>query len=130
MHMRADSAVLKVAKTGSSPEVEFVSGDAQWGKYETYLWDSGGHYLMLVRRGLNNDHIPDKFAFSLSTGELKGCQFMWEAIIGALGAIGQQYSLKAAFIQDDQPFIGQPFEYSGPLDAMKVIADFVEFRAV
>ena len=128
--MRVDGAVLKVAKTGSASEAELVFGDAQWGKHETYLWDSAGHNPTLVRRGLSNDHIPDKFAVSLSTGELKGCQFMWEAPIGALGAIGQQYSLKAAFIQDGQPFIGQPFEYGGPLDAMKVIADFVKFRAV
>jgi hypothetical protein len=104
--MRADGAVLKVAKTGSAPEAELVFGDAQWGKYETYLWDSAGHNPTLVRRGLNNDRIPDKLAVSLSTAELKGCQFTWEVTIG------------------------EPFEYSGPLDAVKVIADFAKFRVV
>src|SRR5262245_5449199 len=130
MRMRADGAVLKVAKTGSAPEAELVFGDAQWGKYETYLWDSSGHNPPLVSRGVNNGRIPDKLAVSLSTAELKGCQFTWEVTIGALGAIGQQYSLKGAFTQDRQPLTVQPFEYSGPLDAVKVIADFVKFRVV
>jgi hypothetical protein len=130
MRMRADGAVLKVAKTGSAPEVELVFGDAQWGKYETYLWDCAGHNSTLVRRELNNGCIPDKFAVRLSTAELKGCQFMWEVTIGALRAIGQQYSLKMAFTQDGQPFTAQRFEYSGPLDAVKVLADFVKFRVV
>ena len=128
--MRADGAVLKVAKTGSAPEVELVFGDAQLGKYETYLWDSAGHNPTLIRRGLNNDRVPDKFAVSLSATELKGCQFTWEVTIGALGTIGQQYSLKVAFTQDGRPLTAHPFEYSGPLDAVKVIADFVKFRVV
>src|ERR1700757_1774255 len=94
MRMRVDGGVLKVAKTGSAPGAELVFGDAQWGKHETYLWDSAGHNPTLVRRGLNNDRIPDKLAVSLSTAELKGCQFTWEVTIGALGAIGQQLQLE------------------------------------
>ena len=47
-----------------------------------------------------------------------------------LSAIGQQYSLKVAFTQDGQPFTAQPFEYSWPLDAVKVIADFVKLQVV
>jgi hypothetical protein len=83
MRMRADGAVLKVAKSGSAPEAELVFGDAQWSKTETHLWDSAGHNPTLVRRGSNRSH-PDKVAASLSTAELKGCRFTWEVTIRAL----------------------------------------------
>jgi hypothetical protein len=94
--MRVDGAVLKVAKTGSAPEAELVVGDVQWGKYETYLWDSAGHNPTRVRPGLHNDRIPDKLAVSLSIAELKGCQFTWEVTIGALGAMGLHAGRPAA----------------------------------
>ncbi len=128
--MRADGAVLKVAKNGPPPEIELIFGHAQWGKYEVWLWDLAGHSPTLVRRGLNNDNIPDKFPISISAAELEKCQLTWEATIGALGAKGQQYSLQVIFSQGGKPLTAQPFFYTGPLDGVKVIADFVKFRAV
>jgi len=61
MRMRADGAVLKVAKSGSAPEAELVFGDAQWSKTETHLWDSAGNNPTLVRRGSNNDRIQTRW---------------------------------------------------------------------
>jgi hypothetical protein len=128
--MRADGAVLKVAKTGPAPEMELIFGQAQWGKYEVYLWDSTGQNPTLVRRGLNNDQIADRFPVSASAAELQDRQLTWEVTIGALGAQGQQYSLRVVFTQAGKPLTPKPFEYSGPLDGVKVIADFVKFKVV
>ncbi|HZJ14967.1 MAG TPA: hypothetical protein VFD27_07955 [Chthoniobacteraceae bacterium] len=128
--MRADGAVLKVAKAGPPPAIELIFGHAQWGKYEVWLWDLAGHNPTLVRRGLNNDNIPDKFPISVSAAELEKCQLTWEVTIGALGAKDQQYSLQVIFTQGGKQLTAQPFFYTGPLDAVKVIADFVKFRTV
>lgn len=128
--MPANGAILKVAKTGGAPEMELIFGHAQWGKYDVYLWDAAGHNPTLVRRGLNNDHIPDVFPVSLSAADLARTQLTWEVTIGALGQAGQQYSLQVIFRQDGKPLTTEPFLYTGPLDAVKVIADFVKFRVV
>lgn len=128
--MPANGALLKVAKAGPPPEIELIFGNAQWGKYEVWLWDPAGHNPTLIRRGLNNDHIPDKFPISLSAAELDKAQLTWEVTIGALGANSQQYSLQVMFRQGNQDLIAKPFLYTGPLDAVKVIADFVKLRAV
>ena len=130
MSNRADGVVLKVAKTGPAPEIELIFGNAQWGKYDVYLWDIAGHSSTLVRRGLNNDQIPDRFAISVSAAELKDRQLTWEVTIGAMGNKGQQYSLRVIVTQAGQPLPGGTFEYSGPLDAVKVIADFAKFKVV
>ncbi len=128
--MRADGAVVQVRANGPAPKMELIFGHAQWGKYEVYLWDATGHQPTLVRRGLNNDQIPDKFALSLSASELRDAQLTWEVTIGALGNQGQQYSLRVILTQAGQALTDKPFTYSGPLNAVKVIADFVKFDIV
>lgn len=126
--MSADGAVVQVKASGPPPKMELIFGHAQWGKYEVYLWDATGHQATLVRRGLNNDQIPDKFPLSLSASELRDAQLTWDVTIGALGAHGQQYSLRVIFTQAGEALTEKPFTYSGKLDAVKVIADFVKFE--
>ena len=130
MSIRADGAVLKVAKSGPAPEIELIFGNAQWGKYDVYLWNSAGQSPTHVRHGLNNDQIADRFAISATAAELKDRQITWEATIGALGAKGQQYSLQVIFTQGGTPLAAGTFEYHGPLDGVKVIADFAKFKVV
>lgn len=124
--MNANGAVIKLDKSGPPPFIELIFGDAQWGSYSVYLWDAAGHQPTLVRKGLNNDAVSDKFPISISAAELDGCQMTWEATIGALGgSTGQLYSLEVVVTQGRKT-LGD-FEYQGALDGVKVLADFAKF---
>ena len=127
--MPAHGAILRVQRDGGAPQIELVFGHAQWGKYDVYLWDAAGHQPTLLRRGLNNDQIPDVFPIALTARELDRAQLTWEVTIGALSAKGPQYSLQVRITQDGRLLSSAPYSYSGSLDAVKVIADFVKFRA-
>ena len=126
--MPANGAILRIDRNGSPPVMELEFGDAQWGKYLVYLWDAAGEQPVLVRRGLNNDHIPDVFPVSTTVTALKNRQLTWEATIGALGAGKQKYSLRVSFTQGGKPLAGTPFTYTGQLDGAKVIADYVKLE--
>lgn len=128
--MQANGAVLRVAASGPAPVMELVFGHAQWGKYEVFLWDAAGQQPARVRRGLNNDQIADKFRVARTGAELRDAQLTWEVTIGALGSQGQQYSLRVVFSQARRILTPSPFTYTGPLDVVKVIADFVKFEVV
>ena len=126
--MPANGAVLQIDRNGPPPEMELEFGDAQWGKYQVYLWDAGGEEPALVRRGLNNDQIPDVFPIAAKVTALKNRQLTWEATIGALGARKQKYSLTVTFTQGGKLLTAKPFSYAGQLDGAKVIADYVKLE--
>ena len=126
--MPANGAVLRIDRNGPPPVMELKFGNAQWGKYEVYLWDAVGQQPALVRRGLNNDQVPDVFALGSSAAALKDCQLTWEATIGALGTGNQRYHLTVSFTQGGKPLSGTPFSYTGKLDSVKVLADYVKLN--
>jgi hypothetical protein len=126
--MPANGAVLQINRNGPPPVMELKFGDAQWGDYKVYLWDAAGRQPTLVRRGLNNDQIPDVFPIGATVAALASCQLTWQATIGALGAGTQQYSLRVSFTQAGTPLSGTPFVYRGKLDNAKVIADYVKLQ--
>jgi hypothetical protein len=118
-------AILTIAEDGPPPVIELIFGDAQWGRYSVYLWDAAGHQPTLVRKGLNNDTIADRFPLSISAAELDGSQVTWEVTIGALGGgQGQLYNLQVIFTQGTT--LLDRLDYQGALDSVKVIADFAK----
>jgi hypothetical protein len=127
--MPANGTIVKVDPAGPPPVMELKFGDAQWGKYEVYLWDPSGEQPALVRRGFNNDQIPDVFPVAASAAQLKNRPLTWEATIASLGGgRGQRYSLTVSFKQAGQPLTAKPFLYTGALNNVKVIADYVKFE--
>jgi hypothetical protein len=52
--------VYRLNASGSNPTIEVIFGQANWGNYQTFIYDSNGKNPILVSEGVNTDEIPDK----------------------------------------------------------------------
>jgi hypothetical protein len=121
------------------PECEIVFGQAQYGKYQTFLWDTTGHNPKLVCAGTNDDAIADKFPVRdsnceiepgtiNSVNDLEQRIFSWEVIVAAIASgPGQLYSVTVNILQKGKVVPGGSFSYTGALNTSELVYDHVRF---
>ena len=122
-----DEKVVRVNRSGGSIVIELTFGQAQFGKYQIYLYDSQGNNPKLIGGGLSTDQQPDVFEIP-KPGSLDQYMLGWQGFITAYSTQeGQRYSLSVTIQQDGQPLEiqGPSPNQSGPLSGTKVFADYV-----
>jgi hypothetical protein len=135
--------IIKLSAAGGIPDCEIVIGQAQFGKYQAFVWDTTGHNPLTVCSGTNDDTVPDRFPISDSNcgsqpaSAIKSVQdldkriFSWEVIVAALGAgPGQLFSVTVRITQDGAPVPGGNFTQSGPLNGAQLVYDHVRFIVI
>ncbi|HEU4597325.1 MAG TPA: hypothetical protein VFS10_19500, partial [Pyrinomonadaceae bacterium] len=82
--------IVKLDAGGGLPECQITIGQGQYGKYQTFIWDTTGHDPKDVMAGTNDDTIADKFPIRESksptikkVGDLDKRVFSWEIIVAA-----------------------------------------------
>lgn len=128
--MPAHGKILLVDKNGLPPEVELTIGQAQWGEYVIYLWDSQHHNPVQIGAGLNSDNVPDKFFVGNSAAALEGRRVSWQVgIASPKTGPGQKYALTVRVTQGGVLVPGGLIEDSGALSRGSIfLRDFVQFQ--
>jgi hypothetical protein len=129
--MPVNGQVVKFNKKGGKVSIEFIVGQAQWGRFRAILWDQPGHKHEEVGQGMNTDQIPDIWDLPVQkAAQLDGRMVSWEVAIGPLGASkGQLFSLSVRLSQDGNPLPGGVILETGALGDSKFIFDFVTLEA-
>ena len=135
--------ILKLDPTGGIPMCEIIIGQAQFGKYQTFVWDVSGHNPLSVCTGTNDDSVTDKFPVSDSNcgtqpgtviktvQDLDKRIFSWEVIVAALGSgPGQLFSVTVKITQGGAPVPGGVFTQSGSLTGAELVYDHVRFIVI
>jgi hypothetical protein len=127
--MPVNGQVVKFSKKGGPVSIEFVVGQAQWGRFRSFLWQDKQSNQQ-IGEGINTDQIPDIWPLPEKAAKLDGKVVSWEVAIGPLGTNkGQLYSLSVRLSQDGQALPGGVILDAGELGDAKFIFDFVKLEA-
>lgn len=119
---------IKLDPNGPIPEVDVFFGQAQFAKYIVELLDSDGKNPQVIMQGNNIDNLPDHFSIGVSPQDLVGNHLSWSFTIAApASGEGQLYFARITITQGGKNLKDGPFEYSGPLDGVKMKIDLAEF---
>ncbi|MGH9962121.1 MAG: hypothetical protein ACREBC_34165 [Pyrinomonadaceae bacterium] len=128
---------VELDSSAGIPSCEIIFGQAQFGKYQTFLWDHTGHNPRLVCTGTNDDAISDVFPIRDSnceteTGTINSVNdldqliFSWEVIVAAIASgPGQLYRVTVNILQKGQVVPNGSFSYKGALDTSELVYDHV-----
>lgn len=118
-----------LAVGGGVPEVEIVIGQAQFGTYEIYLWDSDGTSPRLIGKGLNTDSLPDVHPIGPAAA-LGGKKMTWQCVVSApKKSPGQKYSVTVIVRQDGNVCENSPYQQTGSLSGgTRIVHDYTEFK--
>lgn len=120
---------VTLSGSGGVPQLEVIVGNAQFGKYQTALYDSTDHNPEDIGSGVNTDTIPDKFPIKDSRGSLNNRVLTWDVIVAAfVSGPGQFYSVTIKITQDDKVVTGGLFQYNGPLNGAEIVTDIVRLK--
>jgi hypothetical protein len=127
--MPVNGQVVKFNKKGGPVSIEFVVGQAQWGRFRSFLWQDKQSNSQ-IGEGINTDQIPDIWPLPEKAAKLDGRVVSWEVAIGPLGTTkAQLYSLSVRLSQDGQALPGGVILDSGELGDAKFVFDFVKLEA-
>lgn len=130
---------VKLISADGIPQCRIIFGQLQFGKYQTFLWDTTGHNPKMVCAGTNDDTVEDIFPIRdskcetepgtiNSVGDLDQRVFSWELIVAAItSSPGQTYSISVNILQKGNTVPGGAFSYTGALSTSELIYDHVRF---
>lgn len=123
-----EEKITSLSAKGRVPQVEVTIGQAQFGKYELYLWDANGQNPVLVGSGLNTE-VPHSFPVGISVGTLDAKILTWQCIVSALSTDpNQHYAVIVTIRQDGQIALNSPYVQAGPLSGTEIVHDFTRFK--
>jgi len=128
--MAANGRTVNFDRNGGKVSMEFVIGDAQWGRFRSFLWNNDGTNPKEIGHGVNTDNVPDVYTVPGRVADLEQKLVSWEVAIGPLGdAKTQLYNVSVRFSQDGKPLAGGVILDSGELGNGKFINDFITLKA-
>jgi hypothetical protein len=124
-----DEKITELSANGSVPEVEVTIGQAQFGKYELYLWDSNGQNPVKIGEGLNTEP-PHPFPIGGPPVQaLDGKILTWQCIVSALSTDpNQHYAATVTIRQGGNIAPDSPYVQAGPLNGTEIVHDFTRFK--
>lgn len=112
---------------GGPPRIEILIGHANFGHYDTFLWDTDRRNPQVVGSGLNTDQIADEFPITnVPAPQLTDCFLSWQITIAAPGGGNAMYSTFVKLTQDGR-LLGL-FPDAGSFSDVKIVFDFVQFK--
>lgn len=122
------SQTVKFDATLGEPQVEVIIGQAQFGTYRIYLWDSSGKNPKTIGEGTSNDDVADIFSLG-PLSDLNGKILTWEVLVSsATSDPGQLYAVTVVFRQNGTALPGGVFSQSGALQGTQAIHGQVTFE--
>jgi hypothetical protein len=98
-------------------QVEILVGQAHFGTYDVYLWESDGKSKKRLGEGVNADDIPDIIEIPGSPTTNEGRILHWRIRVAALSAGARQpYSVTVIVRQAGATLPGGVFPWTGELD--------------
>ncbi|HKP04499.1 MAG TPA: hypothetical protein VJU77_14195 [Chthoniobacterales bacterium] len=120
---------ITLSANGGSPDILTIFGNANWGGYDIYLWDSPTHYEIIG----SNDGTQQTNRFSLrhSPAELVTRRLVWQGVVRPFDPASKgPFSVKCGFYQNNQLVTTYDVEpkaagqFSGPFEYVVIICTF------
>lgn len=114
--------IAKLKRSGPSPVVEVIIGQAQVGTYDIRIWDDERKNPEDVGSGISWDDISDTHPIKYSVAKLEGRFLSWHIVVDSpTGLDGELYSVVVLVRQDGDVVEGGFFQRTGVLDGTKAI---------
>jgi hypothetical protein len=123
-----DEKMTSISAGGSIPVVEVTIGQAQFGKYELYLWDENGQNPVLLGSGLNTQP-PQAIPIGTSVASLNKKILSWQCIVSALSTDpNQHFAVTVTIRQDGTIHPSSPYVQAGALTGTEIVHDYTRFQ--
>ena len=105
-----------IGSAGEIPKIEVFFGQANWGAYEIWLYESNGKDPKIISKGINTDHIADISEIG-SPQSLNGRILYWYLRTARFdGSSTGQFFMKVVVSQNGQELYAH--DYQGSFDGL------------